>query len=176
MLSSFNDLCKKEIDGKRLNLLYRATRDGFGADAFHAKCDNRSPTITIIQTTDGYVFGGYTQASWTSSYTYCYDKNAYLFSLANPINQPFVSKVTNPVTAICCHLSLGPTFGYKNGKYDIFIGHNSNLGDCNHSDCFTCYQAPDTFCPSLTLNRNFKVKDIEVFEITKQMLKKSEYK
>ena len=37
-------------------LLYRATRDGFTANAFHSKCDGKSKTITIIKTNGNYVF------------------------------------------------------------------------------------------------------------------------
>ena len=44
------------------NLLYRATRDGFTASAFHEKCDGKENTITIIKTNGNYVFGGHTSA------------------------------------------------------------------------------------------------------------------
>ena len=30
------------------HLLYRASRDGFSAAAFHEKCDGHSPTLTIV--------------------------------------------------------------------------------------------------------------------------------
>jgi hypothetical protein len=49
------------------NLLYRATRDGFTASAFHEKCDGKENTITIIKTNGNYVFGGYTSAKWNSN-------------------------------------------------------------------------------------------------------------
>jgi hypothetical protein len=35
------------------NLLYQATRDGFGSGDFHKSCDNKGPTVTIIKTTNG---------------------------------------------------------------------------------------------------------------------------
>ena len=41
-----------------MKLIYRASRDGFGADEFHSKCDGKRDTLSIIQTTNGYVFGG----------------------------------------------------------------------------------------------------------------------
>jgi hypothetical protein len=47
-------------------LLYRATRDGFTAKAFHVKCDGKPKTITIIKTDQDYVFGGYTSAAWNN--------------------------------------------------------------------------------------------------------------
>ena len=46
-------------------LLFRASRDGFAAEAFHSKCDNKGPTITIVKSGE-YIFGGFTEVSWTS--------------------------------------------------------------------------------------------------------------
>jgi hypothetical protein len=51
-------------------LLYRGSTDGFGSSNFHAQCDNRGPTVTIIKTTNGSVFGGYAAGSWSSSGQY----------------------------------------------------------------------------------------------------------
>ena len=48
-------------------LLFRASRDGFAAEAFHAKCDNKGPTVTIAKSGE-YIFGGFTEASWTSKF------------------------------------------------------------------------------------------------------------
>ena len=39
-------------------LLYRGTRDGFGADDFHSKCDGRINTLTILKAHESsYIFG-----------------------------------------------------------------------------------------------------------------------
>ena len=46
-------------------LLFRASRDGFGASAFHSRCDNKGPTITVVKS-DGNIFGGFTENAWTS--------------------------------------------------------------------------------------------------------------
>jgi hypothetical protein len=70
-------------------LLYRGTRDGFGAKDFHSKCDGKSPTLTIIKAQGSeYIFGAYTQASWKSSCIYELDPQAFLFSLENKENKP----------------------------------------------------------------------------------------
>ena len=45
------------------NLLYRASRDGWAASNFHSCCDNKAPTVTVIQS-GNYVFGGYTEREW----------------------------------------------------------------------------------------------------------------
>jgi hypothetical protein len=44
--------------------LYRATIDGFFAKNFHTKCDGNANTLTIIKTTNNYIFGGYTTVAW----------------------------------------------------------------------------------------------------------------
>ena len=46
-------------------LLFRASRDGFAALAFHLKCDNKGPTVTVVNS-GGNIFGGFTENAWTS--------------------------------------------------------------------------------------------------------------
>jgi hypothetical protein len=41
-------------------LLYRGTRDGFGANEFHTKCDGHNNTLTIVKAHGtSYIFGGF---------------------------------------------------------------------------------------------------------------------
>ena len=42
-------------------LLFRASRDGF--EAFHSKCDDKGPTVTVLQS-GSFIFGGFTEAEW----------------------------------------------------------------------------------------------------------------
>ena len=44
-------------------LLYRASRDGWGASNFHSCCDNKGPTVTVVKS-GNYIFGGFTDQSW----------------------------------------------------------------------------------------------------------------
>ena len=53
-------------DGK-WKLLFRASQDGFTAQAFHGRCDNKGPTVTIIKSGNN-IFGGFTENSWQSKY------------------------------------------------------------------------------------------------------------
>ena len=46
-------------------LLFRASRDGFAASAFHSKCDNKGPTVTVVKR-GANIFGGFTEKPWTS--------------------------------------------------------------------------------------------------------------
>ncbi|CAF1174164.1 unnamed protein product [Adineta steineri] len=71
---------------QKWELIYKATRDGFDASAFHSCCNNEGPTITIIQSSNSSIFGGYTSVSWTSSEKRENDETAFLFTLINPHN------------------------------------------------------------------------------------------
>lgn len=42
-----------------------ADQDGWGALDFHSKVDERGPTVTVIKTTSGNIFGAYTDISWS---------------------------------------------------------------------------------------------------------------
>src|SRR6266542_5807748 len=35
------------------NLLYCASRDGYGANVFHQKCNNKGPTVTVVKRGQG---------------------------------------------------------------------------------------------------------------------------
>jgi hypothetical protein len=48
-----------------LKLLYRGTDDSFDVSAFHLKCDDKGPTLTIARNSEnGVIFGGFTPISW----------------------------------------------------------------------------------------------------------------
>jgi BTB/POZ domain-containing protein KCTD9 len=49
----------------KLNLIYKASRDGFKSTDFHSKCDFKGPTISLIQSEHGKTFGGYTNLNWS---------------------------------------------------------------------------------------------------------------
>ena len=51
-------------------LLFRGSRDGFQAETFHSKCDNKGPTVTIVKSGNN-IFGGFTEISWNSKYVTC---------------------------------------------------------------------------------------------------------
>ena len=52
-------------EGAACSLLYLASADGKTAKDFHRCCDNKGPTLVVIES-GKYVFGGYTSKSWFS--------------------------------------------------------------------------------------------------------------
>ena len=75
------DYIDKKKDFK-FELLYKGTLDGDTYDIFHKKCDNQGPTISIIESTDGQVFGGYASKSWDiNSKSDISDPDSFLFNI-----------------------------------------------------------------------------------------------
>jgi len=92
-------------------LLFDTSKDGDAASTFHALCDSEGATVTIVETTLGVVFGGFTAASWAShsSGQYISDSSAFVFRLRpNPMRK---FKVSSSSTAIYRRTAYGPQFG-----------------------------------------------------------------
>jgi hypothetical protein len=71
------NLCEFSLNDK-WSLLYRATRDGFGSNDFHSKCDGHANTLTIFKAKQSkFIFGGFTTAIWDSSNDYKSDPNSF---------------------------------------------------------------------------------------------------
>ncbi|KAG0255815.1 hypothetical protein DFQ27_006060 [Actinomortierella ambigua] len=66
-----------------LKSLFKATVHGFDPKTFHARCDHKGPTLTIVRTSSGVVVGGYNENDWTSSGQYSSATKNFLFQF-NP--------------------------------------------------------------------------------------------
>jgi hypothetical protein len=152
--------------GQTWMLIYKATRDGFPSGDFHRCCDNQGPTITVIQSiTGGYLFGGYTTASWQPTQTYVNDTNgSFLFTLTNSYGIPPTKySVKIPTCSIYTHINYGPTFG---GGHDLYVSSHSQTNR-NSSFNFPHSYNDTTARGSLTFtgNKNFQTTDIEVYRL-----------
>ena len=49
----------------KLNLIYRASEHEYTGESFHECCDNKGPTLIVIKSSGGWIFGGYTTQSWS---------------------------------------------------------------------------------------------------------------
>ena len=121
---------------KNGTLLYRATRDGFNAAAFHSKCDGRPNTVTLIKTNTNHVFGGFASAAWNSYCNYIADSKAFIFSLrraSTSKSEKFMIKPENSNKALIGNRNYGPIFG---GGNDYAIDKNCYRNDyqsnCNY--------------------------------------------
>lgn len=149
-------------------LLYRGSRDGFGANRFHDECDGQGKTLILVQDTSGLIFGGFASIPWSSSNAYKKAPGSFLFTLANTYNaQPtkFSLKNENDKHAVCHYSNYGPTFG---DGHDLYISSGCNNNDESYSD-FSAYNDTTrkgySIFSSNTEDSCFQVQEIEVFKI-----------
>jgi hypothetical protein len=166
ILSEFPSILS-EFEKKRWILQDRGTRDGFKSSDFHSKCDGRANTITLIETTKGYIFGGFTRIGWDSSNSLKTDnaRESFLFTIRNACNiSPRRFALSNPSNAIVCNSSYGPVFG---SPADICVSNNNNANANSYSSLGHVY-VNDTGIKGeevFTGESNFTMKEIEVFTI-----------
>jgi hypothetical protein len=159
-----------EFREKQFTLLWRGSRDGFGADDFHRLCNGHPNTLTVILNTEGNLVGGFTPVEWESGPEKRKDDpslKSFLFTLKNPHNisaRRFSLKAEKKDKAISCYSDGGP----------CFCGGVIVKDDCNaNADGYTRYfgynYTNDTRLDGETFftgSEKFQVKEIEVFEIT----------
>ncbi|XP_047442377.1 interferon-induced protein 44-like [Mugil cephalus] len=140
----------------KLQLLYKASVHGYTSAAFHQRCDNRSPTVSVGYNASGSVFGGYTKQPFSQSGQYVHDDQAFLFILKgeNLLKYP----VTQPAYAVRMMNNSGPYFGealilangnnavvYSSpGKYYNFNAAEMHGNDLNLTECEVYQVEEDT--------------------------------
>lgn len=156
---------------QRFRLVYRASEQGFRAVDFHSRCDRVSNTLTLVKSTNGNVFGGFTNKPWTNVNRYESDERAFIFSLISQNNsRPIKINVDQmrPSWAIYCGRNSGPTFGRG---HDLHISDNSNVKKESFSNLGYSFEHPDYWYNSVDAKRflagsfYFLVEEIEVFEV-----------
>ena len=95
-------------------MLYRASLKENTPDDFHRLCDNKGPTIILIETTKGKRFGGYTSLDWDSSSEWKNDLEEFLFSLDNDKKYEVIPNSSYKV--------------YSNRGFGLWFGYNGNIG------------------------------------------------
>ena len=66
----YDDKLREWCGDYKWKLLYRASEHGYTAESFHECCDDKGPTLIIIKSTNGCIFGGYTTQSWSGDCIY----------------------------------------------------------------------------------------------------------
>ncbi|XP_005940643.1 interferon-induced protein 44-like isoform X4 [Haplochromis burtoni] len=139
----------------KLQLLYKASIHGFTSAAFHQRCNNRSPTVSVGYNNSGFVFGGYTKQPFSQSGQYVNDDQAFLFTFnaKKLIKYP----VNNFACAVRMIANSGPYFGedlvlvnasqavtHSNpGNYYNFPAAQMHGNDLNLTEC-EVYQVEGT--------------------------------
>ena len=137
-------------------LLFRGTRDGDKVSDFHKYCDGIPNTLSVIQTSKGYIFGGYTEMKWDSTSGCVQDPNTFIFSLD-------YMKIYKPKSGntgyIHCAKDHGPYFCDTIGMMDSYFSSNSHY----EQNLNTHYEGEEQ-----GLNhgeKNFIGREVEVFQV-----------
>jgi len=146
----------KQVSREMGGLLFQTSKDGDSVSTFHSRCDSKGPTVVIVETKSGNVFGGYTYTSWASSGGYASSTKGFLFQL-RPSMKRFDLKSSTQSYAIYRHSSYGPTFGHG---FDLYLNNCRNVA--------TCYVGSGAYTSSgYGLNdgeRYFRIKDYAVVQ------------
>ena len=112
----------------RFELLFRKSRDGSSCKTFHNYCDNKGPSLTLVETSKGYKFGGYTPFSFQSKIGYSpqNDNETFIFSL----NLMKKFNKLKEESLVYFSPDFGPCFGRGGG--DFFLNDNLNTGGTNN--------------------------------------------
>jgi len=111
----------------RLNLLYRGSRDGMTVDAFHKKCDDHAETLTIAKSSNGRVFGGYSEQTWNVTNCFKGSDNAWIFSLDEKRKYPIKSEKN--AYSIATYQGSGPIFGSGPDLHISLASSQTNLAE-----------------------------------------------
>jgi hypothetical protein len=136
------------------NLLYRASRDGNTAAAFHAKCDNKGATIVIAKITNSeQIVGGYNPLFWNEkSNTNKSTSDSFIFTLTTQTAK--VSYSNGDPNSIQNYSVHGPVFGTS----DLYENNGTSWCSNPHS-----YPKID----EMPIGK-FHVDDYEVFQVIKK--------
>jgi hypothetical protein len=164
-------LKKKDLNGRKWSLLYQGSRDGFEASDFHSCCDNKPNTLTIVKSTSGNIFGGFTSVEWNSISQWQYDKTAFIYSLVNKENRPLIFEhSSSDKNSIGLNSNFGPVFGFG---CDFAIYDISNTNTNSYSKLGKTYNHPEFPFDSekaktfLAGTHKFQVEEIEVLQMQK---------
>jgi len=145
----------------KLERIFIMSINGSSSTDFHNYCDNKGPTLTIVQTTKNKIFGGFTPLNWDNSGGNKIDKNnqTFIFSLDLLKKYDLINKEKE---AIYCNKQYGPYFGGR----DFSIESNMKRGKTfsNKGTNFISNNNLD-MTGGKGDNESFDISDFEVFKV-----------
>jgi len=143
--------------GKKMGMsLYAALFDGDYYKKFHSLCDGQGPTVVVVETTTGVIFGGYTDISWSNKGGSKRSTASFLFQIRPSMIKFSVVSFEHAVV----HVSgYGPTFG---GGHDLHISSGATSSFNSYTDKHS-YEMASRYQLN-NGNKNFQVKDYVVLK------------
>ena len=161
----FNHIRKKDPLNyfSKINLLYRASRDGDRTEKCHKLCDNKENIIILIKSNYGYTFGGYCKIGFKTTKIELepkIDNNSFIFSVDS---KKIYSPSKNRKIIVYANNNYGLCFFKCLGFYDNFLTKNNS---------FVCEEGSEKILENPPSNKEinggkkkFKCQELEVFQI-----------
>ena len=150
---------------KKIELLFRGSRDGMTSKSFHNKCDNQGETITLCINEKGNIFGGYASIPWKNEGGWTNAIGSFVFTLTNIYNievTKFPSKNNKE------QIFFGDDFGPDFSEFGLYSDLNSSFSN------FPVYyedilgKGKSIFTGDSTNDdKKFRIKEVEVYKIVK---------
>ena len=156
------------LPGTAKTLLYRASRDGFTASAFHTKCDGIAKIWVVMKSDGNYIATAYSSVAFNSSNGYipAIADTCWLNNLQSPSGVVSTSRFTNssfPDNSIGGFVGSGPVFGTG---YDLIIVDKFNAANGSSSSPSTYNNSGFTSTILFGVASNFKITEMEIYAIT----------
>ena len=157
-------LVKDDIDSLKnlkvgYKLIYRASEHGEKAEDFHERCDEIEGTLTIIKTTEGNIFGGYTSLSWDpEDESEKKDNDSFVFSLN--LEKLYFESGKNEYS-IFCDKSKGPCFVGMFSVAENFFRNRSYVAPWE----IQCFDGETTKYEINKGKKDFFIEELEVFQV-----------
>jgi hypothetical protein len=121
----------------RFQRIYDANTDGWEAKDFHINSDNKGWTLTIVETTKGFIFGGFTTAEWESPVSKISKPcaHSFLFSVNEGSKYPIAGGDRTAIESNSDYCAIFGTVGIE-----LRIWSNSNTNNKSW-----CYAKKDSF-------------------------------
>jgi hypothetical protein len=109
----------------RFQRIYDAATDGWGAKDFHKCCDKKGWTLTVVETTKGFIFGGFTTTEWESQFPGVEKPSLHSFLFS--VNYGSKYMITGgDKSAISCNSDFCALFGTEGNELVIWSDSNCN--------------------------------------------------
>jgi hypothetical protein len=150
-------------------LLYRVSNLGPSTELFHNLCDNKGPTLMLVKTATGHIFGAFNSLSFKSVSKYELSNENFLFSITDGrLRRPMRCKLVKQLAEYALKQSnelYSPGFGISN-DHDLFIAFRRLNNSYSHLG--KVYKCPKGYEPKNFLagkENQWDILDIEVFAI-----------
>ena len=140
----------------KFDLIFKASINGDKSEIFHKICDGKAPTVTIVKSKNGYIFGGYLTVPFSSDRKSHSDNKAFLFSLTN-LKTFKIIEVDHAVHHY--DKGWGPYIGYKD-SCDLAI-----KSGCLSNKKSKCTPTSYDFKREELIGSNEKCFEVEDYEI-----------